>query len=217
MPRKTLMALACLLALSACQPAIEAPPPVASAPAGDVPASDPAPAPSPDAAGPGPALPPGAETGSSLMSIDLTQPADIGFGEALFGNGEGAMHLLEPVPALGADAWVVVGQAGTADLLFHVFVPVAGQAPDRSRMPYQVASLYLPAPAVALDLEVDGLEWTGGDTDPMVEFRLERLHHRLREGGDPESGEGDTERLRLPLRLVYSRASGELRVAQPDS
>lgn len=215
MPRKTWIVLACTLALAACQRGGEAPAdsPAPATPSDQVEAGDAATMPaSPDAL-----LADGAGTGSSLMSIDLTQPADIGFGEALFANDEGGMHLLEPVPALGDDAWIVVGQAGAADLVVHVFVPVAGAAADRSQVPFQVASLHLPAPAAALDLEVDDLAWEGSADDARIEFRLVRRHHLLREGGDPESGDGATDWVSLPLRVAYSRASGELRVLPTDS
>lgn len=111
----------------------------------------------------------------------------------------------------GSLAMLAVGRTESAGLVAYVFRPVAGSGGGKTR--YQVASRTLPEPARAVGGELGKIEWQA-DRDGAA-LVLPMRYDLLREGGNADSGEAETQASEVRLRLRYDSGSGELRRELP--
>ena len=107
----------------------------------------------------------------------------------------------------GSLAMLAIGRTESAGLIAYVFRPVAGSSGGKTR--YQLASLTLPEPARAVGGELGTIEWQA-DKDGAA-LVLPMRYDLLREGGNADSGEAETQPADVRLSLRYDSASGELR------
>lgn len=156
--------------------------------------------------------PPGGESASSLEDV----PGAAGDAEAirqLLFSDSGVLEEIVQRQNLadGGLAMLAVGRTESAGLVVYVFRPVAGSGGGKTR--YQVASLTLPEPARAVGGELGKIEWQA-DKDGAA-LVLPMRYDLLREGGNADSGEAETQPSEVRLRLRYDGGRGELRRELP--
>lgn len=111
----------------------------------------------------------------------------------------------------GSLAMLAVGRTESAGLIAYVFRPVPGSSNGKTR--YQVASLTLPEPAQAVGGELGKIEWQADKDGAAVVLPMR--YDLVREGGNADSGEAETQATEVRLRLRYDSARGALRREVP--
>lgn len=110
----------------------------------------------------------------------------------------------------GALAMVAVGRTEVAGLVLYVLRPTATGTRGETR--YDVASLTFPEPAQAVGGELGPVVWTA--QKDAVDIALPMRYALLREGGNPDSGEPETQGVERTLRARLTLADGALRIVK---
>lgn len=148
------------------------------------------------------------DSGTSLEQVDGPAGDAEAIRRLLFSDSGVIEELVQRESfADGGLAMLAVGRIDAAGLIVYVFRPLSGAA--AGKVQYQVASYVLPEPAQALGGELGKVSWQADKGG--VSIVLPMRYEFLRDGGDADSSEPETQGRDASLRLRYDSAEGELK------